>query len=203
MKKILLTLLLLISFISGVNAEESTCEELLPGFPENYKLGQDGSSYYLWYTYKEKQIQAKSGETYTMFYNNADVDMSNYDFSLTGSIFYTRDTSNQYYHTYTFNNDTPSGIFTKTFSEIPENLVIHLVKGDKPCGITITPPEEPEPTIEPDTTLDNFYTIAINKLVELSNFTLENKFTLFALGIVIFFTIIGLFIHLFKGGRRQ
>lgn len=66
------------------------------------------------------------------------------------------------------------------------------------------PVEEPEPEPEPiipDTTLDNFYSIYVTKLKELSDFSIENKFVLSAFVIVLIFALLALFIHLF--GRRK
>lgn len=52
-----------------------------------------------------------------------------------------------------------------------------------------------------DTTLDNFYSIYVTKLKELSEFTIENKFVLSAFVIVLIFALLASFIHLF--GRRK
>ena len=60
---------------------------------------------------------------------------------------------------------------------------------------------EDEPTITPDSTLDNFYSIFLDKLKALSNFSLENKFVLSAISIVLALICLEFIIYLFKGGR--
>lgn len=62
--------------------------------------------------------------------------------------------------------------------------------------------EEPEPIV-PDTTLDNFYSIYVSKLKELSDFTIENKFVLSAFVIVLIFALLASFTHLFFGRRKR
>lgn len=65
---------------------------------------------------------------------------------------------------------------------------------------------ESEKTEEPiiaDTTLNSFYTLYLNKIKSLADYSLENKYVLSAIAIIITFTIIGLFIYFFKKGGYQ
>ena len=59
------------------------------------------------------------------------------------------------------------------------------------------------PANVPDTTLDNFYSIYVSKLKELSEFTIENKFVLSAFVIVLIFAFLASFIYLFFGRRKR
>lgn len=61
---------------------------------------------------------------------------------------------------------------------------------------------EPEP-IEPDTTLDSFYSMYLEKLTSLSTFAVENKFVLSAITIILVLVCLETFLYLFrKGGYR-
>ena len=79
------------------------------------------------------------------------------------------------------------------------------------CTITPDPPEEPEqpdepdkPEIIPDTTLDDFYNLFISKLKDLSQYSLNNKFILGAIAIIVLFTVLELVLKLFyRGGYRR
>ena len=62
--------------------------------------------------------------------------------------------------------------------------------------------EEDDPVIIPDATLDNFYTIYIEKLSSISNFATENKFVLSAIVIILVLVCLELFLYLCKGGRH-
>lgn len=60
-----------------------------------------------------------------------------------------------------------------------------------------------EESIIPDTTLDSFYTLYIDKMKNLASYALENKFLLGAIGIILLFAILELILYLFnKGGYR-
>jgi len=61
---------------------------------------------------------------------------------------------------------------------------------------------EPEPII-PDSTLDTFYALFVDKLKLLSKFSVENKFILSAITIIIVLVCLELFLHLIKGGRKR
>lgn len=67
------------------------------------------------------------------------------------------------------------------------------------CTVT----EEPEEPIIPDTTLDSFYSIYVEKLTLLSNYALENRFVLSAITIILVLVCLELFIYLIKGGRKR
>lgn len=60
----------------------------------------------------------------------------------------------------------------------------------------ISIPEEPDTPIVADTTLDNFYSIYIEKLTTLSSFATENKFILSAITIILFVGCLELFLYL-------
>lgn len=237
MKKILLTLLLLILFIPGVNAEtvktylikdgvEQTdftgggVFEVLDGTGNGAMEVKDGYiNFYtaLWVQWTYKFNNAFDFTKYkTLNIEFAFPSSNNYvDSQYIAANFYFINSSTE--HVYLSGKTTERTTYSYSISEniTQDNLRLGFANlsnsnyKNYPLSIynlwfeSEKIEEEPKPNIQPDTTLVNFYTLCINKLVELSNFTTENKFTLFAFAIVIFFTIIGLFIHLFKGGRRQ
>lgn len=61
---------------------------------------------------------------------------------------------------------------------------------------------EPDPII-PDATLDSFYSIYTSKLKQFTEYALENKYVLGALGIILLFIVLEIVLNLFrKGGYR-
>lgn len=59
-----------------------------------------------------------------------------------------------------------------------------------------------EPVV-PDSTLDNFYSIYLDKLKLLSDYVLENKFFFSAIGIILLFIVLEFILHLFFINRRR
>lgn len=73
------------------------------------------------------------------------------------------------------------------------------------CAINPEEPEQPEQPEIPttDSTLDDFYNIFNSKLKLLASYTLENKFFFSAIGVVVLFSVLGIFLKIFRiGGRR-
>ena len=211
MKKILLTLVLLILFIPGVNAEVDESCTLVGSYLSTEHKFVYNSRFHQYYLKTNDNIFSEfpinKNLYYTFYFDNADsINLNNYSFNFSGDDRLTI-TKNDYYYLFNLNEYQPE--YNAQIISNPEllegwnNLYVYSSESEIVClPLAEEEPEKPTP-LPADVTLDSFYTICIEKIVELSNFTIENKFLLFAFSIIIFFTIIGLFIHLFKGGRRQ
>lgn len=223
MKKILLALTLLILFIPAVNAEELTMPLEGMGIADSCsknlikadfgKFEHNGSYWGIvdsTSTSKHYFINAyfskiKSNTTYYFSSNNKlYYTFVEYDENLNQVNSFSKWNNNSF--TTTENTQYINFIAYTTYSDITnETWYYQLELGTtgtdyveyEDCIINI------EPTVSADTSLDTFYSIYLNKLVLLANFSTENKFVLSALVIILVFTLTGLFIHLFKGGRRQ
>lgn len=77
-----------------------------------------------------------------------------------------------------------------------------LVEGDTVC-IPKTEPDTPNPPVA-DATLDNFYSIYLDKLGMLVDYTSQNKIMLSFIGIILLFVCLEIFLQLFFiNGRRR
>ena len=75
-----------------------------------------------------------------------------------------------------------------------------LVEGDTVC----IPKTEPDPPLVGDATLDNFYSIYLDKLGMLVDYTSQNKIMLSFIGIILLFVCLEIFLQLFFiNGRRR
>ena len=83
-----------------------------------------------------------------------------------------------------------------------ESWQFWLVEGDTVC-IPKTEPDTPNPPVA-DATLDNFYSIYLDKLGMLVDYTSQNKIMLSFIGIILLFVCLEIFLQLFFiNGRRR
>ena len=97
-----------------------------------------------------------------------------------------------------------------TYKTYFENTTFWLVEGDSVCVEStdpeVPPVEEPDNTepIIPDSTLTDFYSLYLSKLTLLSQYSLENKYLLSAIGIMLVFIVLELVLFLFnRGGYKR
>ena len=208
MKKYLLTLLTLFVILApNVKAEE--CVNLYPYEPGTLYFN---STYQVnWWTYfSSKQIEnLDKSKTYT-FYALKDNQLVEKLDIITLKINY----KTGYYNlqSVTLNNlssfqaDWQVKQKTTTDDEIYKELQswqLWLVEGDSVC-IPKTEPDIPDPPVA-DATLDNFYSIYLDKLGMLVDYTSQNKIILSFIGIILLFVCLEIFLQLFfiKGRRRM
>lgn len=75
----------------------------------------------------------------------------------------------------------------------------HIVEGDSICNSS----EPEEPIIDTDNPITEFYSLYLDKLGMLANYSLENKYLLSFIGVILLFILLELFLLLFKGGKRR
>ena len=204
MKKYLLTLLAIFVVLApNVKAEE--CVNLYPYEPGTLYFN---SVYQVnWWTYfSSKQIEnLDKSKTYT-FYALKDNQLVEKLDIITLKINY----KTGYYNlqSVTLNNissfqaDWQVQQKTTTDDDIYKELQswqLWLVEGDTVC----IPKTEPDPPVA-DVTLDNFYSIYLDKLGMLVDYTSQNKLILSFIGIILLFVCLEIFLQLFFiNGRRR
>ena len=82
-----------------------------------------------------------------------------------------------------------------------ESWQFWLVEGDTVC-IPKTEPDTPNPPVA-DATLDNFYSIYLDKLGMLVDYTSQNKIMLSFIGIILLFVCLEIFLQLFFINERR
>ena len=209
MKKYLLTLLAIFVVLApNVKAEE--CVNLYPYEPGTLYFN---SVYQVnWWTYfSSKQIEnLDKSKTYTFYALKDNQLVEKLDpYSLTLKINYK--TGYRGLQSVTLNNissfqaDWQVQQKTTTDDEIYKELQswqLWLVEGDTVC-IPKTEPDEPPIPIA-DATLDNFYSIYLDKLGMLVDYTSQNKIMLSFIGIILLFVCLEIFLQLFFiNGRRK
>ena len=209
MKKYLLTLLAIFVVLApNVKAEE--CVNLYPYEPGTLYFN---SVYQVnWWTYfSSKQIEnLDKSKTYTFYALKDNQLVEKLDpYSLTLKINYK--TGYRGLQSVTLNNissfqaDWQVQQKTTTDDEIYKELQswqLWLVEGDTVC-IPKTEPDEPPIPIA-DATLDNFYSIYLDKLGMLVDYTSQNKIMLSFIGIILLFVCLEIFLQLFFiNGRRR
>lgn len=206
MKKYLLTLLAIFLVLApNVKAEE--CVNLYPYEPGTLYFN---SVYQVsWWTYfSSKQIEnLDKSKTYTFYAlkNNQLVEKLD-PYSLTLKINYK--TGYRGLQSVTLNNissfqaDWQVQQKTTTDDDIYKELQswqLWLVEGDTVC----IPKTEPDTPVA-DATLDNFYSIYLDKLGMLVDYTCQNKLILSFIGIILLFVCLEIFLQLFFiNGRRR
>lgn len=208
MKKYLLTLLAIFVVLApNVKAEE--CVNLYPYEPGTLYFN---SVYQVsWWTYfSSKQIEnLDKSKTYT-FYALKDNQLVEKLDIITLKINY----KTGYYNlqSVTFNNissfqaDWQVQQKTTTDDDIYKELQswqLWLVEGDTVCIPKTEPDPEPDTPVA-DATLDNFYSIYLDKLGMLVDYTSQNKLILSFIGIILLFVCLEIFLQLFFiNGRRK
>ena len=210
MKKYLLTLLALFVILApNVKAEE--CINLYPYEPGT--LYFDSVYQVNWWTYfSSKQIEnLDKSKTYTFYALKDNQLVEKLDpYSLTLKINYK--TGYRGLQSVTLNNissfqaDWQVQQKTTTDDEIYKELQswqFWLVEGDTVC-IPKTEPDPKPDTPVADATLDNFYSIYLDKLGMLVDYTSQNKIMLSFIGIILLFVCLEIFLQLFFiNGRRR
>lgn len=210
MKKYLLTLLAIFVVLApNVKAEE--CVNLYPYEPGTLYFN---SVYQVsWWTYfSSKQIEnLDKSKTYTFYAlkNNQLVEKLD-PYSLTLKINYK--TGYRGLQSVTLNNissfqaDWQVQQKTTTDDDIYKELQswqLWLVEGDTVCIPKTEPDPEPDTPVA-DATLDNFYSIYLDKLGMLVEYTSQNKLILSFIGIILLFVCLEIFLQLFFiNGRRK
>lgn len=210
MKKYLLTLLAIFVVLApNVKAEE--CVNLYPYEPGTLYFN---SVYQVnWWTYfSSKQIEnLDKSKTYTFYALKDNQLVEKLDpYSLTLKINYK--TGYRGLQSVTLNNissfqaDWQVQQKTTTDDEIYKELQswqFWLVEGDTVC-IPKTEPDPKPDTPVADATLDNFYSIYLDKLGMLVDYTSQNKIMLSFIGIILLFVCLEIFLQLFFiNGRRR
>ena len=206
MKKFIYSLILILLLIPGLNVNADECVNLLNPELATWNYYSD-IKYYYYSEDSEKlynyQIPVDASTTYTLFIADGTpiysvtqiIGPSNFLVNSTTTVdFLTFTTSwNTSYITF-----ATKGYYATSFS----TLDFWLVKGDSVCQPTET--ETPDEPIVADTTLDNFYSIYLDKLTLLANYASENKFFLGAIGVILAFISLELLFDLFfiKDRRR-
>ena len=210
MKKYLLTLLAIFVVLApNVKAEE--CVNLYPYEPGT--LYFDSVYQVNWWTYfSSKQIEnLDKSKTYTFYALKDNQLVEKLDpYSLTLKINYK--TGYRGLQSVTLNNissfqaDWQVQQKTTTDDEIYKELQswqFWLVEGDTVC-IPKTEPDPKPDTPVADATLDNFYSIYLDKLGMLVDYTSQNKIMLSFIGIILLFVCLEIFLQLFFiNGRRR
>lgn len=109
--------------------------------------------------------------------------------------------SNSYYitlHLYSANLDT---LNSNQYQLSKGSSITEFVDYEE-CVIEEPEPDIPEedPVVIPDTTLNDFYSIYLDKLKLLFNYAQENKFLLSFIGIILLFVILEIILILFRKG---
>ena len=210
MKKYLLTLLAIFVVLApNVKAEE--CVNLYPYEPGTLYFN---SVYQVnWWTYfSSKQIEnLDKSKTYTFYALKDNQLVEKLDpYSLTLKINYK--TGYRGLQSVTLNNissfqaDWQVQQKTTTDDEIYKELQswqFWLVEGDTVC-IPKTEPDPKPDTPVADATLDNFYSIYLDNLGMLVDYTSQNKIMLSFIGIILLFVCLEIFLQLFFiNGRRR
>ena len=230
MKKYLLLLLLPFIFLNNVKAEE--CNNLLDLDNANWLVSNDyrSSNFKLYYSLDGSNISyidsldSSFNKTYTFFIKNNSDSFDNYlnlfDLSISQIRFkpqssaYTADLSLSSYtfkqSSYNSNNILSLEFYSKTgtlenLKSLLESgdIVPYLVEGSEICSFSVEPddPVTPSPSDNPIT---DFYSIYLDKLTLLSNYSLENKYLLSFVSILVLFIFLELLFVLLprKRGRK-
>lgn len=210
MKKYLLTLLAIFVVLApNVKAEE--CVNLYPYEPGTLYFNSVFQG--TWWTYFEgKEItNLDKTKTYTFYAlkNNQLVEKLN-PYSLTLKINY----KTGYYNLQSVQISNISSFHamwqiqqqTTEDDELYKELQswqLWLVEGDTVCIPKTEPDPEPDTPVA-DATLDNFYSIYLDKLGMLVDYTSQNKLILSFIGIILLFVCLEIFLQLFFiNGRRK
>lgn len=208
MKKYLLTLLTIFVILApNVKAEE--CTNLYPQKPGELKLtlgyNKKDSYFYL------PKIELDSSKTY-IFYATKDnqlVETLNIiQLTFNEKVYFV----NSPISSIVITNSSNIGILSRFYSygdltdsdiyKELESWQFWLVEGDTVC-IPKTEPDTPNPPVA-DATLDNFYSIYLDKLGMLVDYTSQNKIILSFIGIILLFVCLEIFLQLFFiNGRRR
>ena len=144
------------------------------------------------------------------FISDVGLNTSSYVTNLSTSFDITEDT--KYLFLYTNSSNNVNSTFITKYNELQSNPKLQLEYSssftswtkyaEDSCPI-IEPevPEEPETPIQ-DSTLDDFYNLLNSKLKLIASSTLENKFMFSVIGIVVLFTVLGLFFKIFRIGGK-
>lgn len=226
MKKYLLTLLAIFVILApNVKAEE--CTNLLSSDTNFYYLNKGTGGWHGGIAFLNKTVDGSSPEiitldtskTYTFYLNDGTKtfnEVLNYSYQHSDyfRIYYqtnislTRDDLNKTSYTFNPTNKSFNVWFYDTRDELDvlqeklKNVTFWLVEGDTVC-IPKTEPDTPNPPIV-DATLDNFYSIYLDKLGMLVDYTSQNKIMLSFIGIILLFVCLEIFLQLFFiNGRRR
>lgn len=204
MKKILI-LILPFMFLSTVKAEE--CVNLLNNDIGQWNLRSDINYYY--YSEDSSQlldyhIPVDASTTYTLFIEDGTTINSITQIIGDGNLLINHTTTSPSLTFTTLWNSTYIRIATNAYSsDFLSSARFWLVKGDSVCTPTTEEPSEP---VIPggDSTLDDFYSIYLDKLSLLANYAKENKFVLSFVGIILLFVVLEIILFLFnRGGYRR
>lgn len=223
MKKILFTLLISLFMISNVNASTEISNPLEHGMtilPQScsdnmLKVGFSKFTYSngRWRTLDETDLASTSSLYFANDYLiEIEPDTRYYYYSTLSAPFYihifdenlTQLSSTTYYPSSSFTSPTNAKYLLLGRYITPSGILKvsqHSFMISKGSSYLDYVDYEQCPVEVADTTLDNFYSIYVTKLKELSEFTIENKFVLSAFVIVLIFALLASFIHLF--GRRK
>lgn len=228
MKRYLLLLLVPFLFLNPVKAEE--CTNLYPGLPG--KLYINGSLYYsssdgssilqfatpgsLGYDNPNYQLKLDNTKTYTLFAIEENGNLSENllpkgAMSISGKGFANSGGPYQYINITPGRNGFSSNGFLFMYNnagaiyDYLQSLQFWLVEGEEVC---IPSSEEPEPNPPPtptpvDSSYTDFLNLYLDKLGLIANFSLENKYMLSFIGILILFIFLELFLFLLRGRRRR
>ena len=196
MKKVFLVLLIgFLTLMPGVKAE---CNNLVD---DNvwYYVSYSGPSYYAHYSNTGNsytQFTLDTTKSYTIYFEDLEPICSTCELYFFGKSF---SISNNISFTVTPKSATSRIYFNTNNSDIWNSFKsrkLFLVEGDTICS---NEPEEPDPVV-PDSTLDTFYSIYLDKLGMLSNYAIENKFLFSSICIILLFIILEIILYLFKRG---
>ena len=207
MKKYLLTLLTIFVILApNVKAEE--CVNLYPYEPGTLNFSSVNQVSWVSYFFAKEIKNLDTSKTYT-FYALKDNDLVD-----------KLDLIQLYVDKYYINVNVQSITFTNLTSIRPwwsikqqlttdddiykelQSWQLWLVEGDTVC-IPKTEPDTPDQPVA-DATLDNFYSIYLDKLGMLVDYTSQNKIILSFIGIILLFVCLEIFLQLFFiNGRRR
>lgn len=209
MKKYLLTLLAIFVVLApNVKAEE--CVNLYPYEPGTLGFNPVKQVNY-WAYFGSKQIEnLDTAKTYTFYAlkDNQPVEKLDFIQFKINSKFYSNVQSvtlsnitsfraHWQYQSYDALMTTDDEIYKEL-----QSWQLWLVEGDTVC-IPKTEPDTPNPPVA-DATLDNFYSIYLDKLGMLVDYTSQNKIMLSFIGIILLFVCLEIFLQLFFiNGRRR
>lgn len=207
MKKYLLTLLAIFVILApNVKAEE--CVNLYPYEPGTLYFN---SVYQVsWWTYfSSKKIEnLDKSKTYTFYAlkDNQPVEKLDFIQFKINSKFYLNVQSVTLNNISLFQADWQVQQKTTTDDDIYKDLQswqLWLVEGDTVCIPKTEPDPDPDTPVA-DATLDNFYSIYLDKLGMLVDYTSQNKLILSFIGIILLFVCLEIFLQLFFiNGRRR
>ena len=225
MKKYLLTLLAIFVILAPkVKAEE--CVNLLSSDTNFYYLNKGTGGWHGGIAFLNKTVDGSSPEiitldtskTYTFYLNDGTKSFNevlnySYQYSTYFRIYYqnttnlTQDDLNKTSYTFKPTNTSFNVWFYDCRDELDvlqeklKDVTFWLVEGDSVCIPTVDP--EPDPPVA-DATLDNFYSIYLDKLGMLVDYTSQNKVILSFIGIILLFVCLEIFLQLFFiNGRRR